>query len=112
MCAASAVAGAITFLENADYDTVANAITNNLGNVSGIICDGAKASCATKVATGLYAAFDSSMLALNHKYLQGGDGIISTNVEDTIKNIGVLAQSGMKKTDEVILSIMQDKTQK
>ncbi|MGB0990620.1 MAG: serine dehydratase subunit alpha family protein [Halarcobacter sp.] len=109
MCAASAVSGAISFLEDADYDTVANSITNSLGNISGVICDGAKASCATKIATGIYAAFDSSMLALNDKYLQGGDGIISTNVEDTIKNIGVLSQSGMKKTDEVILGIMQSK---
>jgi L-cysteine desulfidase len=109
MCATSAVSGAISFLEDADYDTVANSITNSLGNVSGVICDGAKASCATKIATGIYAAFDSSMLALNNKYLQSGDGIISTNVEKTIKNIGILSQSGMKRTDEVILGIMQSK---
>ncbi len=107
MCAASAVSGAIAFLENAEYDVVANAITNSLGNVSGVICDGAKASCATKIASGVYAAFDSSMLALNNKWLQGGEGIIASDVEKTIKNIGVLAQKGMKKTDEVILGIMQ-----
>ena len=107
MCATSAVSGAISFLEEADYDTVANSITNSLGNISGVICDGAKASCATKIATGIYAAFDSSMLALNNKYLHGGDGIISSNIEKTIKNIGILSQSGMKKTDEVILNIMQ-----
>lgn len=112
MCAASAVSGAISFLEDADYETVANSITNSLGNISGVICDGAKASCATKIATGIYAAFDSSMLALNNKYLQGGDGIISSNVEETIKNIGILSQSGMKKTDEVILGIMQSKKKK
>ena len=108
MCAASAVSGAIAFLENAEYDVVANAITNSLGNVSGVICDGAKASCATKIASGVYAAFDSSMLALNNKWLQGGEGIIASDVEKTIKNIGVLAQKGMKKTDEVILGIMQN----
>ena len=107
MCAASAVAGALAFLEDASYDVVANAITNSLGNISGVICDGAKASCATKIATGIYAAFDSSMLALNNRYLQGGEGIISWDIESTIKNIGVLSQSGMKKTDEVILGIMQ-----
>ncbi len=50
------------------------------------------------------------MRLLNQKYLQEGEGIISSNVEATIKNIGVLAQSGMKKTDEVILNIMQKKT--
>ncbi len=107
MCAASAVSGAISFLENADYEIVANSITNSLGNVSGVICDGAKASCATKIATGIYAAFDSSMLALNNKYLHEGEGIISSDVEKTIKNIGILSQQGMKKTDEVILNIMQ-----
>lgn len=112
MCAASAVSGAISFLEEADYETVANSITNSLGNVSGVICDGAKASCATKIATGIYAAFDSSMLALNNRFLHGGDGIISSNVEETIKNIGILSQSGMKKTDEVILNIMQTKAKK
>ncbi len=107
MCAASAVSGAISFLENADYETVANSITNSLGNISGVICDGAKASCATKIATGIYAAFDSSMLALNNKYLHGGEGIISSDIEKTIKNIGILSKYGMKKTDEVILNIMQ-----
>lgn len=109
MCAASAVSGAISFLENANYDTVANSITNSLGNISGVICDGAKASCATKIATSIYAAFDSSMLALNNKFLHGGDGIISSNVEKTIKNIGILSHDGMKQTDEVILGIMQAK---
>lgn len=108
MCATSAVSGAISFLEEADYETVANSITNSLGNISGIICDGAKASCATKIATGIYAAFDSSMLALNNKYLHGGDGIISFDVEKTIKNIGVLSEIGMKTTDDVILNIMQE----
>lgn len=108
MCATSAVSGAISFLEDADYETVANSITNSLGNVSGIICDGAKASCATKIATGIYAAFDSSMLALNNKYLHGGDGIVSFDVEKTIKNIGVLSEIGMRTTDDVILNIMNE----
>jgi len=108
MCASSAVSGAIAYLEDADLETISNAISNSLGNVSGMICDGAKASCATKIATGIYAAFDSSMLALNHKFLHGGEGIIAHDIEDTIKNIGILAQSGMKKTDDIILKIMQE----
>ncbi len=112
MCATSAVSGAIAYLENADFETICKAISNSLGNISGIICDGAKASCATKIATGIYAAFDSSMLALNDKYLHGGDGIIADNIEDTIKNIGILSQYGMKKTDDVILKIMQNNKSK
>ena len=108
MCATSAVSGTIAYLENADFETICKAISNSLGNISGIICDGAKASCATKIATGVYAAFDSSMLALNDKYLHGGDGIVAHNIEDTIKNVGILSQKGMNTTDDVILGIMQN----
>lgn len=106
VCASAAVAGALALLNDADYDIVSNAIVNTLGNISGLICDGAKASCAMKIATGIYTAFDSAILAYNHKQLIGGDGIIGENVEETIKNIGELSQAGMQKTDEVILEIM------
>lgn len=106
ICACSAVAGAIAFIENCEYEIVADAITNSLGCISGVICDGAKASCAMKIANGISAAFDSSMLAMNKKVLASGDGIIGKNVEETIKNIGILSQIGMKETDEVILNIM------
>ncbi len=106
VCACSAVAGAIAFMENSEYEVVANAITNSLGCISGVICDGAKASCAMKIANGVYSAFDSSMLAMNNKALVSGDGIIGCDVEETINNIGILSQVGMKETDEVILDIM------
>lgn len=106
VCACSAVAGAIAFIENSEYEVVADAITNSLGCISGVICDGAKASCAMKIANGVYAAFDSSMLAMNKKVLVSGDGIIGHNIEETINNIGTLSQVGMKETDEVILDIM------
>ena len=106
VCAASAVSGAIAFLDDENLKTVSNAITNTLGNISGIICDGAKASCAMKIATGIYSAFDGAMLAQNQKALRNGDGIVGKNIEETIRNIGELAQSGMQKTDDVILKIM------
>ncbi len=107
ICATSAVAGALTFVQEGDYESVAMAIVNSLGNVSGVICDGAKASCAMKIATGVYTAFDSSMLALSKRALHEGEGIVGKDVEETIKNIGILAKSGMKETDEVILNIME-----
>lgn len=106
VCAASAVSGAIAFLDDENLETVSNAITNTLGNISGMICDGAKASCAMKIATGIYSAFDGAMLAQNHKALHSGDGIVGKDVEETIRNIGELSQSGMQKTDDVILKIM------
>ncbi len=106
MCAAAGVSGAITFLAGKDYDITAHAIVNTLGNISGIICDGAKPSCAMKIATGIYAAFDSATLASFHRDLHGGEGIVGENVEATIRNIGELARTGMEQTDEVILKIM------
>jgi len=106
MCASAGASGAIAFLVGGDFHTVASGIINTLGNISGVICDGAKASCAMKIATGIYAAFDSATLAYHHKVLHGGEGIVGKDVEETISNIGELAQSGMQETDEVILGIM------
>jgi len=107
ICATSAVSGALVFVEDGDYESVSMAITNSLGNISGVICDGAKASCAMKIATGVYTAFDSSMLALSHRALNSGDGIVGHDIEETITNIGILAKTGMKETDNIILSIME-----
>jgi L-cysteine desulfidase len=107
ICATSAVSGALAFVEDGDYDSISMAITNSLGNISGVICDGAKASCAMKIATGVYTAFDSSMLALSKRALHSGDGIIGHDIEDTINNIGILAKAGMKETDNIILNIME-----
>ena len=109
MCAAAGVSGALAYLIGGDYHTVSSAIINTLGNVSGIICDGAKPSCAMKIASGIYAAFDSATLAFYHKVLHGGDGIVGDDVEDTITNIGKLAHDGMRETDDVILNIMTRK---
>ena len=106
VCAAAAAGGAIVLLDGGDYQEVAGAIVNTLGNISGLICDGAKASCAMKIATSIYTAFDSATLSYHHKALRSGDGIIGKDVEETIKNIGILSQAGMQKTDDVILDIM------
>lgn len=106
MCAAAGASGAISFLIGGDYQDVSHAIVNTLANVSGIICDGAKPSCAMKIATGIYASFDSATLAFYHNDLHGGEGIVGEDVEATIRNIGELAKLGMKQTDETILEIM------
>ncbi|WP_292657185.1 serine dehydratase subunit alpha family protein [Nitratifractor sp.] len=106
ICSAAAVAGALCFINDHDFETVSHAIANTLGDVSGIICDGAKASCAMKISTTIYAAFDSYILATHGKYLHGGDGIVANDIEETLEHIGRLAQDGMKTTDEVIIDIM------
>jgi len=106
ICSSAAVAGALAFLNEESYEVVAHSIINTLGDVSGIICDGAKSSCAMKVSTTIYAAFDSYLLASAGKYLHGGDGIIAHDIEETLKNIGELSQDGMNTTDKVIIGIM------
>lgn len=106
ICAAAAVAGALCVLQRQSYETIEHAIQNTLGDISGIICDGAKASCAMKISTSIYAAFDSAMLAMAGRNLAGGDGIIAEDIEQTLINIRELSQSGMKTTDEVIIDIM------
>jgi len=106
ICSAAAVSGALAFINDEPLDIVAHSIANTLGDVSGIICDGAKSSCAMKVATTIYAAFDAYMLARQGKYLHGGDGIIAHDIENTLHNIGELSQDGMYITDKVIIDIM------
>lgn len=106
ICASAGVSAALAYLQDGSYEMVADSVANTLGNLSGVICDGAKASCAMKIASGVYSAFDGTMLAMNKDVLLPGDGIIGSDIENTIKNIGVLASAGMKGTDEVILDIM------
>jgi len=108
ICSSAAVSGALSFINDESYEVTAHSIINTLGDVSGIICDGAKSSCAMKVSTTIYAAFDSYLLANAGKYLHGGDGIIADNIESTLKNIGKLSQDGMNTTDKVIIAIMNN----
>ncbi len=109
ICASAAVGGALGFVMGESLEVVADSITNTLGNVSGMICDGAKASCAMKIASGVYAAFDSVHLSKAKKVLSNGEGIVGKDIEKTIKNIGILSQIGMNGTDETILGIMTNK---
>lgn len=111
ICSAAAVSGALCLIEGYDYDVVSHAIANTLGDVSGIICDGAKSSCAMKISTTIYAAFDSFILATHGEYMQGGDGIIADDIEETLRHVGKLAGEGMKVTDQVILDIMSNNKQ-
>lgn len=106
ICSAAAVSGALCFITDESYEMTSHAIANTLGDVSGIICDGAKSSCAMKIATTIYAAFDSYVLASHGKYLHGGDGIIAKDIEQTLQYIGELSNQGMQITDKVIIDIM------
>ena len=82
------------------------AIKNMIGNISGMICDGAKAGCALKVSTTINAALQSALLAIENIEISETDGIIERDIEKTIKNLATVASEGMEKTDQVILDIM------
>ena len=109
ICALAAVSGALAYINDEPYLVIANSIGNTLGDISGIICDGAKSSCAMKIATSTYAAFDAYLLAKEGRFLKGGEGIVGCDIETTLQNIGELSHEGMCITDKVILGIMNKK---
>ena len=74
--------------------------------LSGTICDGAKPSCAAKIAASVDAGILGYLMYCNDQQFRGGDGIVTKGVDDTIANVGVLAKQGMEHTDKVILEIM------
>lgn len=98
----------IAYLLGGDYKTIAHTLVNALAIVSGIICDGAKPSCAGKIAAAVDAGILGYQMYMNGQQFKGGDGIISKGVENTIKNIGRLSKEGMKGTDKEIIQIMTD----
>ena len=92
--------------EEALLKDVSHTIVNSLAVVSGMVCDGAKASCAAKIASAVDAGILGFYMYQNGQQFRGGDGIISKGVEETIHNIGLLATQGMRETDREILDIM------
>lgn len=104
--AGAAAGAAIAYLQGGDYDAISTTISNSLAITSGIICDGAKASCAAKIATGVEAGIFGYEMYLNGKNFKDGDGIVAKDIEKTIENIGRIGKYGMQKTDEEILEIM------
>lgn len=96
----------IAYLKGGDYKTVAHTLVNSLAIASGIICDGAKASCAAKIAMAVDAGIFGYEMYIEGQQFHGGDGIISKGVENTINNIGRLGKVGMKETDKEIIKIM------
>ena len=104
--AACGAGAGIGFLHDDSFAVISKTISNTLGNVSGIICDGAKASCAAKIASSLDAAIMARNLAVEGNVFQDGEGIVKADAEDTIKNIWKLGKDGMKETDIEILNMM------
>ena len=97
---------AVTYLMGGNLEQIKCAIRNVIADVSGVICDGAKAGCALKIATAVASAYRCSMLALRNISATPLDGIVSSDVEKTIRNLGQLGTDGMADTDRVILDMM------
>ena len=107
--ATSAGAGAaagITYLHGGRYSEVAHTVVNALAIDSGMVCDGAKASCAAKIASAVEAGLLGMQMQQRGSQFYGGDGIVVKGVENTIRNVGVLASRGMRETDRTIVELM------
>ena len=87
---------------------ICHTLENAVAMISGCICDGAKASCASKIAMGVETGILGYNMYLRGNSFQPGDGIVGRDVEQTIRNVGILASQGMKETDRVILKIMTE----
>ena len=110
--AVSAGAGAgagIAYLNGGDFDAVIHTVINAVAIVSGMVCDGAKASCAAKIAESVDAGIIGYNMHIRGQNFEDGDGIVKAGIEDTIQSVGRLAKDGMKVTNEEILSIMINK---
>lgn len=96
----------IAYLDGGDYNAIAHTLVNGIAIVSGIVCDGAKPSCAAKIASSVDAGILGYYIYKNNCEFKGGDGLVCKGVENTIRNIGRLSQEGMKETDKEIIKIM------
>ncbi|AND39716.1 MULTISPECIES: serine dehydratase subunit alpha family protein [Cytobacillus] len=101
--------GAIVYLLDGELQQIKAAIQNTIGNVSGMICDGAKAGCAMKVSTCSNVAVQSALLALNDQEIKSTDGFIHDDVEKSIESFCKLGNEGTRHTDELILKLMMEK---
>lgn len=102
-CAAGA---GIAFLQGLDERKIDHIIVNCLAITSGIVCDGAKPSCAAKIASSLDGAMLAYHMALEEQEFRDGEGIVKKGVENTIRNVGILGREGMRQTDKEILKLM------
>ena len=99
----------ITYLMGGGYNEISYAIKNMVANLAGVICDGAKPSCALKVSSSVTTAVFSAMMAMEGKYVTAVEGIIDEDVDQSIRNLTRIGSQGMNETDRMILEIMTGK---
>ncbi|HJB18792.1 MAG TPA: L-serine ammonia-lyase, iron-sulfur-dependent, subunit alpha [Candidatus Bariatricus faecipullorum] len=106
VCAGAAAGAGIAFLCGGEYEDITHTVVNALAIVSGIVCDGAKASCAAKIASAVDAGILGYQMYRRGQQFYAGDGIVTKGVDATIRNVGRLGREGMKETNEEIIEIM------
>lgn len=99
----------ITWLMGGTYEQVSYAVQNMIANLSGMICDGAKPSCALKVTTGVSTAVLSAIMAMENRCVTSVEGIIDEDVDQSIRNLTKIGSKGMNETDKLVLEIMTSK---
>lgn len=99
----------ITYLMGGTYDQITFAVQNMIANLTGMICDGAKPSCALKLSSGVSTAVFSAILAMEHKCVSSVEGIIDNDVDRSIRNLTRIGSQGMNETDKLVLEIMTHK---
>lgn len=109
MTAGAAAACGMTYLLGGNLDQIKYSVQNMIGNLTGIVCDGAKPNCAMKVATGVSAAVISSLAAIDNVSCTSQEGIVDDDVDKSIRNLGKIAAYGMVELDKMMLDIMVEK---
>ena len=107
--AATGASCGVTYLMGGNHEQIGYAIKNMIGNITGIICDGAKPSCTLKVSNGVSSATLSALLAMDNKVVSSVEGITDEDVDKTILNLTKIGRDGMQETDKMVLDIMTSK---
>ena len=100
----------ITYLMGGDYERMCHAVKNMIANLTGMICDGAKPSCALKISSGVSTALLSAVLAMEGRHVTSAEGIIDEDVDRSIRNLTIIGADAMCATDNMVLNIMTGKS--
>ena len=105
-CAGCAAVAGIAYIEGQPLDVLGNIVVNSISTIGGMVCDGAKSSCAAKIATSISMGFLAYDLAVNGLNFKDGEGLVVDDIEETIARVGRMGREGMRSTDEEILNMM------
>lgn len=105
-CAGCAAVAGIAYIEGQPLDVLGNIVVNSISTIGGMVCDGAKSSCAAKIAASISMGFLAYDLAVNGLNFKDGEGLVVDDIEETIARVGRMGREGMRSTDEEILNMM------